>query len=389
MVNHKFKKVTEPLQVKNMRVRNRIVFPATVTNYATTGGFVTEGLISYRTAIAQSVGLDIVEATTIREKGGVWNTQLCVYDDKYIPGLAKLAKAIKAKGAAAVLQIYDTGARSGVGGRDCIPFAPSKIPAGVIGTYETVELTIDGIKELVVAFAEAGRRAFEAGFDGVEIHGAHGYLISEFLSPYFNKRTDEYGGSTENRARFFLEILKAVRERVPEDFPILCRINGDEPFEGGVKIEEAKKIALLLEEAGCDIVDVSAIAGKLKVKLPSGQRFVFTTCIPFKKHKKGCYVEYARQVKKEVVQVPVMTVGKIWSLEMAERILREGKADLIAIARGLVADPEMPRKEFDGRKDEIVACAEDLLCLTSIVAGEPLKCKQNKVLPPGSIITPA
>lgn len=387
MLDDELEKIMEPLQVKSMRLRNRLVFPATVTNYATKEGFVTEALINYHTSVAQSVGLDIVESSTIREKGGVWNTQLCIYDDKYIPGLAKLAKAIKSTGAAAAIQIYDTGARSGVGGRDCIPFAPSKIPSGVIGTYDTLELTIHEINKLVAAFAEAGWRAYKAGFDSIEIHGGHGYLISEFLSPFFNKRTDDYGGSTENRARFFLEILKAVRERIPKDFPIICRINGDEPFEGGVKIVEAKKIALLLEKAGCDVMDVSAIARKVKVKLFSGQKFDFTTCIPSKEHEKGCYVEYARQIK-EVVKIPVMTVGKIWSLEMGERILREGKADLIAICRGLIADPEMIWKELDGRKDEIIACEEDLLCLTSIAASEPLRCKQNKALPLGNLTAP-
>ena len=381
MAVNTFKKVTEPLQIKSMKMRNRIVFPPMVCNYAAEGGFVSQGLIDYHRARARNVGLDIVELTLVRDKGGLWDHQICIYDDKFIPGLAKLAHAIKAEGAAAAIQICDIGARSGTGGRPGVPLAPSKIPAGVLGKYESIALTTDGIKEFVHMFAEAGRRAFEAGFDAVEIHAAHMYLISQFLSPYTNKRTDEYGGSTENRSRFLLEIIKAVKEHVPKDFPILCRINGNEPYDDGIKIEEAEKIAQLLEQAGCDIIDVSAITGKEPVKLPTGQSWGHTTSVPFKEQKPGCYVEFAAAIKK-VVNVPVITVGKIWSLKLAENILEQGKADLIAIGRGLIADPDLPKKELEGREEEVVRCSEDRRCQISIHADKSLACKENKSLPP-------
>jgi len=381
---NEFKKVMEPLQVKNTVFRNRLVFPAVVTNYATSEGFVSKGLVDFHCAIAQNVGLDIVEATPVRDKGGVWDTQVCAFDDKYIYGLARLAEAIRSNGAVAVLQIYDAGARSGVGGRIAIPFAPSKIPAGIIGNYDSVEMTVEDIKCLVEAFSNAAMRAFKAGFKGVEIHGAHGYLINAFLTPYLNKRTDEYGGGLENRARFLLEIVQAIKETVPKGFLIICRINGDEPFENGTKIDDAKKIAILLDNAGCDIVSVSAIARKIPVKLPTGERFIYTTCVPSKKHKDGCYLDYAEQIKR-VVKVPVIAVGKIRSLAMAEKILLDGKADLTALARVLIADPEMPRKELEGRKDEISLCTEELKCMLSIVAGKPMECKQNPALPPRNI----
>jgi len=364
------------------------VFPAVVTNYATSEGFVSKGLVDFHSAIAQNVGLDIVEATLVRDKGGVWDTQVCVFDDKYIRGLARLAEAIRSNGAAAVLQIYDAGARSGVGGRVAIPFAPSKIPAGIIGNYDSVEMTVEDIKRLVEAFSDAAMRAFKAGFNGVEIHGAHGYLINAFLTPYLNKRTDEYGGGLENRARFLLEIVQAIKETVPKDFLIICRINGDEPFENGTKIDDAKKIAILLDNAGCDIVSVSAIARKIPVKLPTGERFIYTTCVPSKKHKDGCYLDYAEQIKR-VVKVPVIAVGKIRSLAMAEKILLDGKADLTALARVLIADPEMPRKELEGRKDEISLCREELKCMLTIVAGKPMECIQNSALPPRDITVQA
>lgn len=385
---NELKKVTEPLQVKNTVFRNRLVFPAVVTNYATSEGFVSKGLVDFHYAIAQNVGLDIVEATLVRDKGGVWDTQVCAFDDKYIHGLARLAEAIRSNGAVAVLQIYDAGARSGVGGRVAIPFAPSKIPAGIIGNYDSVEMTVEDIKRLVEAFSDAAMRAFKAGFNGVEIHGAHGYLINAFLTPYLNKRTDEYGGGLENRARFLLEIVQAIKETVPKDFLIICRINGDEPFENGTKIDDAKKTAVLLDNAGCDIISVSAIARKIPVKLPTGERFIYTTCVPSKKHKDGCYLDYAEQIKR-VVKVPVIAVGKIRSLAMAEKILLNGKADLTALARVLIADPEMPRKELEGRKDEISLCKEELKCMLTIVAGKPMECIQNSALPPRDITVQA
>ena len=233
------------------------------------------------------------------------------------------------------------------------------------------------------AFADAGRRAFEAGFDAVEIHAGHMYLISEFLSPFTNKRTDKYGGSTENRSRFLLEIIEAIKARVPQDFPLLCRINGNEPYEDGIKVAEAKKIAQLLEKAGCAIIDVSAVTGKEQIKLASGERFGQVTSTPFKEQKPGCYAEFAGEIK-EVVEVPVITVGKIWSLELAEKILEQGKADLIAIGRALIADPDMPRKELEGRAEQVVRCSEDRLCQVSIRSVKPLACKQNKALPPNN-----
>ena len=387
MVDSKFKHVLDPLPVKTMQLRNRLVYPPIGTGYATPDGFVTGGLVNYYAARAVHVGMTTVEFTIVRQRGGVLPNQVSVYDDKFIPGLAKLAEAIKAKGAAAVLQIVDCGARVGTCGAVGEPLAPSKIPAGVIGLNESIEMTVSQIKELVEAFAEGARRTYEAGFDAVEIHGAHMYLISQFLSGFTNKRSDEYGGSLENRARFLLEIIAAIKKCVPHDYPLVVRINGKEPLDGGLTIEESQRIAQLLEKAGCDIISVSRIIRKQEVKSETGQSIQWLTAVPPKEVEEGCNVFLAEAIKK-VVTIPVMTTGKILSLELAERILSERKADLIGMARQLIVDPDTPVKEIEGRTSEIRRCKEDFLCLTSMGSGKPIKCSVNKALPPENISTP-
>jgi 2,4-dienoyl-CoA reductase-like NADH-dependent reductase (Old Yellow Enzyme family) len=383
-----FKHVLQPLQVKSMRLRNRIVYPPIGSNYSTQDGYVSGGLTDYLSARALSVGLVTTEVTIVRATGGLSPNHVSVYDDKFIPGLAKLAQAIQAKGAAASVQIVDYGARAGTcGAREGIPLAPSKIPAGIIGVHESIEMTKSQIKEAVERYGEAARRVYQAGFDTVEIHGAHMYLISQFLSGFTNKRTDEYGGSIENRSRFLVEILEAVKERVHGHFPIMVRMNGIEPFEGGLTIEDAQRVAQIIENTGVDIISVSRIIRKQELKIAPGKTFLWSTAVPDKNAPEGCNVFLAEAIKK-VVKLPVMTAGKIFSAELAEKVLSEGKADLIGMARQLIADPDTVIKELDGRKGDIRRCKEDLLCQTSLGASCAMKCSANKALPPENTSTP-
>ncbi len=383
---YEFKELFKPLQIKKATLRNRIVFPAIVTNYATSEGFVSQGLISYHEAIAKYVGLSIVEASLVRPGGGLGLNETHAYEDKYIPGLAKLAQAIKAEGAIAVLQLVDAGARAGtfgaISGVD--PVAPSRI---VLGPREARELSVGEIKELVIDFAEAARRAFNAGFDGVEFHGAHLYLISEFLSPFSNKRTDEYGANVENRSRFLLDIIRATKERVSEDFLILCRINMFELFEGGIEMKDVIEIVKLLEHTGIDILDLSGLCQRLRMTSEGREFDWFTSTCP-RDWPEGHEIKFTVQVKR-ITKIPVITVGKIFSPQLAENILELKQADLIAMARALIADPELPRKVFEGKDRDILRCREDFLCLRSLGQQKPVKCAVNKFLPPPNIETPA
>ena len=369
-----FTRLFEPLQIKKTVLRNRIVFPAVVTKYTSPEGFVTQGLVRYHQARAEQVGLTVTELSLVRAKSGV-SQHLHVYDDKYIPGLSKLAQAIKSKGAAAVLQLCDCGARAGSLGAVADPIAPSKMR---LGPVEARELSVEEIKTLVMAFADAARRGFEAGFDGVEVHAAHFYLISEFLSPYCNKRTDGYGSSLENRARFLVEIMEQIKKRVPKDFLILCRINAFET-EGGLNMEEVIQIAQLLEQVGVDALSLSGLCQRI-IAERLGKKFDWFTSTCPSNWPEGHEIKYAVNVKR-AIKAPVIVVGKIFSPQLAENILELQQADLIAMARALIADPEWPRKVAEGRDREIARCKEDLKCLGS----HPMKCIVNKSLPPQDI----
>ena len=388
MENSRFKHVLEPLQVKSMRIRNRIVYPPIGTGYATREGFVTGGLINYHAARAVHVGLDVVEFTIVRQRGALIPNHLSIYHDRFIPGLAKLADTIKSKGAAAALQLVDAGARTGTCGAVGDPLAPSRLTRGTLGLFESVEMTVDQIKESVEAFAEGARRTFKAGFDAVEIHAAHMYLISQFLSGFSNKRKDEYGGSIENRSRFLIEIIKAIKERIPDNYPIIVRINGEEPYENGLTIKESQKITRLLEKAGCDIISMSRMIRKQQIESKTGEDFQWNTSVPPKEAEEGCHVFVAEAVKK-VVSIPVMTAGKIFTLEQAEHIIKERRADLIGMARQLIADPDTVQKEVEGRREEVRKCKQDFLCMTTLRSGVPMRCSANKALAPENINIPA
>ena len=377
---YQFRRMFEPFPIKGLTLRNRIVFPAILTNYARSDGFVTKGLIHYHEERAEHVGMNIVEVSMVRPKAGLSTRQIHIYNDKYIPGLTKLAQAIKEKGAAAVIQICDFGARAGSFGADADPVAPSPTR---LAPKKARKLSVDEIRQFVVAFSEAARRAHEAGFDGVEIHACHMYLISQFLSPYINKRKDEYGGSSENRARILLEIIEATKKRVPEDFLILCRIDLFEPFEGGSTLGEVIERAQLLEKAGIDILDLSGICQKVTFN-QGGENFDwFTTGCPTN-WPEGHMIKYAAKVK-EAVNVPTVAVGKIFSPQLAENILELGQADLVATARSLIADCKWPLKVREGRDREILRCKEDLKCLRSLSMDQPMSCAVSKSLPPKEI----
>jgi 2,4-dienoyl-CoA reductase (NADPH2) len=278
--------------------------------------------------------------------------QLSVYDDKFLPGLQQLTDVIHSHGAKVAMQIGHGGhrCRSKVIGAQ--PVSPSTV-RGIWGE-EPRALTIDEIKALIQDFVEAATRVKRAGFDGVEIHCAHGYLLRQFLSPLTNKRTDEYGGEIRGRAKIVCEILQGIKQELGS-YPVWCRINGDEFLEGGQTLEDAKFIARLLADIGADAVSVSA--GTYE----SLQWSVQPMFLP-----KGCLLPLAHGVK-SAVQIPVTAVGRINTPEIAERALEEEQADFIALGRALIADPEFPKKAAEGRVNEIRRCAADNACIDQLI----------------------
>lgn len=367
MTQQQFHKLFEPARLGTMELKNRLVMPPIATNYGSEEGFVTQRTIDYYQERAKGgVGLIIVEFTCVDSPvGRATPRQLLIDDDKFIPDLARLAEAIRQHGAKAALQIHHVGrqARSIVTGHQ--PVAPSPIPAP--GGELPKELTIPEIEAIVDRFAQGAERAKRAGFDGVEIHAAHGYLISQFLSPLSNQRRDDYGGDTENRARLLLEIIEAARGRVGKDYPLWCRLSALEfGVDGGITLEETQLVARLAERYGVDAIHVSAHALGFGRRPPMAQPV-------------AAMLPLAEGVKK-VVAVPVIAVSRI-PPDIGESALREGKADFIAIGRGLIADPHLPRKVALGREEDITPCLYCMSCLDSlIISEEGMRCVVNAAL---------
>lgn len=336
MVND-FSILFQPLEigrVRKLKLKNRFVMPAMVTCTANSIGEVTQRMVDYYVERAKGgVGTIIVEAMDIDDK--MLFNRLGIFHDRFINELNYLATSIKENGARAFGQINETGIRGHLPGPD--------------------DLSVKDIENLVEAYGVAAERIKRAEFDGVEVHGAHGYLINQFLSPLNNHRTDKYGGDREQRTRFGQEVIKSVRKAVGNDFPVIFRMNGDDYLEGGVKIEDAKVMAKKAEEAGADVIHVSAGVGISAHDLSLGDHKSYFYLVQPMYLPRGCLVHLAAEIKK-VVRVPVITVGRINDPYLARDIITERKADLVATGRQLIADPYYPQKIAEGRLEDIRQC---------------------------------
>lgn len=353
-----------PINIGTMELRNRIVMPALTTGFAF--GEVNDRLKEYLTARAKGgAGLIVVGVAAVDR--GIEYT-LGASDDRYIPGLRELASAIHSHGTKAALQLWHPGRYefSHITGRQ--PVSASDVPPPIFSRDKPRPLTTLEIKRLEQDFARAAWRAKEAGFDAVEFMCSAGYLISQFLSPVTNRRVDEYGGPLENRMRFLLEIIQETRNFVGKDFPLMCRISGDELIPGGNTLKEAMVIAQTLAEAGIDAINVTA--GWHESTVP-----MITMEVP-----RGGYVYLAEGIKETLkgTEVRVIASNRINEPILADRILREGKADLVSLGRALVADPEFPLKAKEGRFDEIVTCVACTQgCFDRLLEGMPITCMVN------------
>lgn len=356
-----------PVAVGRLTLPNRLVMAPMISLYASYGGQVTAHLVDHYAARARGgVGLIVVEASYVSAAGRNFNRQLAVDHDGCVPGLTQLAAAIRREGARAAVQLVHYGriARSRVTGR--LPVAPSPLPT--VGGDPPQALGPEDIAEVVEAFARAAQRVQAAGFDAVDIHMAHGYLIHSFLSPFSNRRSDGYGGDVRGRARFACEVVAAVRRLVGPDFPVLAKISGDEYLEGGPQIDGAEsiRIAGILAEAGVDALTVSG-----GVKHETGHYVAPPMCVP-----RGVHVARAAAIRAAIGK-PVIAVGRIPTPELAEEILASGQADLVAMGRALLADPELPRKAREGRPAEICPCVACNYCNGQLDIEVGLACLAN------------
>lgn len=368
-----FEKMFESLQIKNLEFRNRIIMSPTVDAHSSPDGCPSRETAAYYAERAKGgAAAVIIEAAFIddRESQSLAG-QIGIYSDLLIPWFSEVADGIKQWGAIAVQQIFHAGRQTSpeiINGR--VPIAPSALPIKAKGADKLIkcrEMSEGEIEQAIEDFGEAARRVKAAGFDMVEIHGAHGYLLAEFWSPFTNKRTDRWGGSLENRARFPLEVVKRVRKAVGDNFPISYRLSGDEFVDGGVTIELSIELAKMLEE-WVDVLHVSS---------------AMVSETTFYNQSPMMYFPYAKNIHlcaavKKAVHVPVIGVGAISRPDIAEQILREGKADLVAMGRALIADPEIPKKVMQGRVEDIKPCIRcNEFCLGRLFEKKVVRCAVN------------
>jgi 2,4-dienoyl-CoA reductase-like NADH-dependent reductase (Old Yellow Enzyme family)/thioredoxin reductase len=361
-------KLFSPFSLKNCHLKNRIVMPGLASFLIENDGSYSEKTIEhYRLRAAGGPAMIIMEAHGVAPEGVVSNHQARLYDDKFVKDISIAAKVIKNEGCIPAIQIHHAGRQVPSRVINHKPYAPSQLPCPSI-KGEVEPLSLKGIEKIVIQFGDAAERAKTAGFELIEIHGAHGYLINQFLSGFSNVRDDEYGGTTEKRSRFAREIIREVRKRVGPDFPISFKISAQEFVPNGLTTEESIEILKLLIPEGLDVIQVSA-GNDATPEWICQSMFM----------KQACLVESAAKIK-SAIDIPVMVVGRINDPELAENIIRENKADLICIGRGLLADPELPKKAQAGQLEDIRKCIACNTCMQSIFRNGKIECLVNPTL---------
>ena len=389
-MHNRFSHLFKPFKIDSVYLRNRITMAPLFTAYAHRDGTVSSLTLEHYEEIAEGgVGMIVVANAVVDKTGSVSKNSIRADDDRFIPGLSRLAETIKKGGAVAVLQI-NHGGHFARGRKTFSPSSVSLSDLNLGGLYKTAlksldfqqqwavlsealqqhpkrpkKMTKDDIRYIISAYSQAALRAKKAGFDIVEIHGATGYLPVQFLSPRTNSRKDRYGGNLENRMRFPLELVGTIKGVVGNDFPVGYRFLADEWMDDGFPLDEAKIFAQRL--SGLHTAYLSVTAGTYEsFSRPE---------IVEKSHDPGYMVYLAQQIK-EVVEVPVITTGRISSPELAEEILTEKKADLIGLARPLFADPQWPRKAYEGDEEGIIHCKDCGTCFQLVISDRPALCTQ-------------
>ncbi len=362
----------KPIKLGTMLVPNRFVRSATNESLTDKKDYVTDRLADFYEALARgSVGLIITGYAYVRQDGKSSTSQAAIYDDKFIPAYKTVIERLRPYPIRIVLQIAHGGRQSIPAACDSKPIAPSPVPYPLTKLTPR-EMTEEDIQEITHSFARAARRAREAGFHGVQLHAAHGYLLSQFISPFTNRRKDKWGGSVENRARIILEILKACRKEVGKEFPILIKLNSDDCIEGGLKVEEAVRIASMLGQAGIDAVEVSGGIGdsfpsacRPDIKSMKEEAYFANNAQKIKEALEGTFgkgglgspdpKKTADQSASDGCLCPVICVGGIRSREVMESIISTGKADMVSMSRPFIREPDLVEKIRKGLTDR-AAC---------------------------------
>ncbi|SMC72207.1 2,4-dienoyl-CoA reductase [Desulfocicer vacuolatum DSM 3385] len=358
----------EQTTINGMKVKNRFVRSATYEAMADLDGKVTDQLLEYMAQLARGqVGLIITGHAHVTREGQAGPRQMGIYSDDMMDSLKKVASVIHDNGGVVAVQLAHAG-KNGIGKEAHAPLAPSDVFKKKV--KKASAMTMDDINRTINAFGDAAHRAVRAGFDAVEIHAAHGYMLSQFLSPHYNKRKDDYGGILENRARLLIEVYEEIRQRVGASFPIMVKINCQDFLEDGMTLEEMITVCKMVEQRGMDAIEMSG--GTFE----SGKYIPSRVGISKSQDREAYYKDAARRFKKEL-NIPLILVGGILSYNIAEDAVDSGVTDYIAISRPLIREPHLIERWESGdiEKAKCISCNK---CFTTLFAKEALHCPVEK-----------
>ena len=362
----------ESMKIKNMDLRNRFVRSATYDGYADKNGYVTENQINFYSTLAEGgVGLIITGITYVHPTGQISRIQNSIAGDEFINGFKKLTAAVHHRGAKIALQLFHAGREARFpDSNEGLPLAPSLLETDPYFKAAHREMTENEIWDLVHAFGDGARRAREAGFDAVQIHAAHAYLLSQFLSPFTNRRLDEWGGHLKNRLHIHRSIYQDIREKVGNDYPLLIKIGVQDGFPGGLEFKEGKLAAQFLAELGFDALEISA-----GLRGPTYKDTEFRTKID-DLTREAYYRNWCYEIKKEV-DIPVMLVGGLRTFELIGEIVQNKETDFISLSRPLIREPNIINdwKRGDHHRAKCISCNQ---CLEGLRKGEALRCFQEE-----------
>jgi 2,4-dienoyl-CoA reductase-like NADH-dependent reductase (Old Yellow Enzyme family) len=350
--------------INGMELSNRFVRSATWEGMATEDGAVTPKLIDTLVALAKGgVGMIITGHTYVVPEGQAGPWQLGIYKDELVSGLKEMTATVHENGGKIVLQLAHAGHFAFKQATGTAPMVVSDFEG--LAKSPRKEFTAEDIRNLVARYADAAGRAKAAGFDGIQIHSAHGYLFSQFLSPAFNRRQDEYGGEIRNRARVHLEAYKAMRQSVGADFPIMIKLNCQDFAENGLTLEDSLQVGRMLADEGLDAIELSGgllTGGKLSPSRPGIKT----------EDREAYFREDARAFKKEI-SIPLILVGGMRSLEVAERLVEESVADYISLCRPFIREPALINRWKAGDRGRAL-CKSDNLCFQPAMQGDGVYC---------------
>ena len=375
-------------KIGNVVTRNRMMMPA-MCSYTAIKGAVTDATVNHYARRAEGgVGVIVTEMVNPSPGCQCFAGNLDISNDEFVPGMSRLATAVHAQGAKVFMQLTHGGVF--IRNAEKLPQTPSGIGTFSLAGAEVHAMTKDEIHQVVEDYGQAALRAKIAGFDGVELHAGHGYLLVEFLSGYYNHRTDEYGGSVKNRARLSVEIVEAIHKYCGKNFPIIYKIASEDYTPGGITLDQSIQICKIMEDAGVDAIVVSGgtlesrfhdymdvMNGDQKIdgKMELTKGISTATWIPSTYCPRGIYTDNAAAIKK-AVSIPVATVCGVRP-EKGNEMIEKGEADFLALGRQILADPDCPNKIMEGRQDEIRQCLRCNECIASAGKGVALKCAIN------------